>query len=99
MIPLLFASVVASLVFVTLAWRHGLAVVAHVILRGVSKEQYDRVRAEVGWLERAPEGGISHVTWWKGDDCHNIDARRARPRSRSSDRTDWAPAYVVQDLM
>ena len=51
-----------------------MAVVAHVILRGVSREQYDAVRAATGWLERAPEGGISHVTWWDGADCHNIDA-------------------------
>lgn len=51
-----------------------MAVVAHVVLRGVSREQYDAVRAEVGWLERAPEGGYSHVTWWEGDDCHNVDA-------------------------
>ena len=51
-----------------------MAVIAHVVLRGVSPEQYDRVRAEVGWLERAPDGGYSHVTWWEGDDCHNIDA-------------------------
>jgi len=51
-----------------------MAVVAHVVLRGVSPEQYDRVRAEVGWLERAPDGGYSHVTWWEGNDCHNIDA-------------------------
>ena len=51
-----------------------MAVVAHIVLRGVSREQYDAVRAEVGWLERAPEGGYSHVTWWEGDDCHNIDA-------------------------
>lgn len=51
-----------------------MAVVAHVILRGVSPEQYDRVRAEVNWLERPPDGGYSHVTWWEGGDCHNIDA-------------------------
>lgn len=51
-----------------------MAVIAHVILRGVSKEQYDQVRAETGWLERPPEGGYSHVTWWEGNDCHNIDA-------------------------
>jgi hypothetical protein len=51
-----------------------MAVVVHVILRGVSPEMYDRVRAEVGWLERIPAGGYSHVTWWEGDDCHNVDA-------------------------
>jgi len=51
-----------------------MAVVAHVVLRGVTKEQYDQVRAEVGWLEEPPVGGISHVTWWEGGDCHNVDA-------------------------
>ena len=51
-----------------------MAVIAHVILRGVSGEQYDAVRAEADWLERPPDGGISHVTWWEGNDCHNIDA-------------------------
>ena len=51
-----------------------MAVVAHVVLAGVSKEDYDRVREAVGWLQEAPVGGISHVTWWEGGDCHNIDA-------------------------
>jgi hypothetical protein len=51
-----------------------MAVVVHVVLPGVTSEQYDRVRAEVGWLERPPDGGYSHVTWWEGDDCHNTDA-------------------------
>jgi hypothetical protein len=51
-----------------------MAVVAHVILRGVTREQYDAVRAEVGWLETLPEGGLAHLAWWEGDDNHNIDA-------------------------
>ncbi len=51
-----------------------MAVVAHVILRGLSTEDYDRVRTEVGWLESPPEGGYSHVAWWDGDDNHNVDA-------------------------
>jgi hypothetical protein len=51
-----------------------MAVAVHVVLRGVSREQYDAVRAAVGWLERPPTGGISHLTWWEGEDCHNIDA-------------------------
>jgi hypothetical protein len=41
---------------------------------GVTKEQYDQVRAEVGWLDEGPVGGLSHVTWWEGGDCHNADA-------------------------
>jgi hypothetical protein len=51
-----------------------MAVVAHVVLFGVTREQYDQVRAEVGWIEEAPVGGLSHVTWWEGGDCHNVDA-------------------------
>jgi len=51
-----------------------MAIAAHIILRGLSPEQYDQVRAEVGWLDRPPTGGISHVTWWEGPDCHVIDA-------------------------
>lgn len=51
-----------------------MAVIVHVVLRGVSKEQYDQVRAEVGWLEQAPDGGLAHLSWWEGDDSHNTDA-------------------------
>ena len=51
-----------------------MAVVAHVILADVTKVQYDQVRAAVGWLDEPPVGGISHLTWWEGSDCHNIDA-------------------------
>jgi hypothetical protein len=51
-----------------------MAVIAHVVLRGVTPEQYDQVRAEVGWLERVPNGGLAHLTWWEGADNHNVDA-------------------------
>jgi len=51
-----------------------MAVVAHVVLPGVTKEQYDQVRGAVGWLTETPVGGISHLTWWEGADCHNVDA-------------------------
>jgi hypothetical protein len=51
-----------------------MAVIVHVVLRDLSKSDYDKVRAEVGWLDKPPAGGLSHVTWWEGDDCHNIDA-------------------------
>jgi hypothetical protein len=51
-----------------------MAVIAQVLLPGVSPELYDRVRAETGWLEQKPEGGCAHLTWWEGDDCHNVDA-------------------------
>ena len=51
-----------------------MAVIVHVVLRGVSREQYDQVRAKVGWLTERPTGGIAHLTWWEGADCHNLDA-------------------------
>ncbi len=50
-----------------------MTIIAHMVLPGVTPQQYDAVRAEVDWLNKAPEGGISHVTWWEGDDCHNLD--------------------------
>jgi hypothetical protein len=51
-----------------------MAIAAHVVLRAISKEQYDQVRTEVGWRERAPDGGISYVAWWDGDDLHSVGA-------------------------
>jgi hypothetical protein len=51
-----------------------MAVIAHVVIRGVTKAQYDAVRAECGWLEKPPIGGLAHLTWWEGNDCHNMDA-------------------------
>jgi len=51
-----------------------MAVVVHVTLRGVTPAQYDAVRASAGWIEQPPTGGLAHLTWWEGDDCHNVDA-------------------------
>lgn len=51
-----------------------MTVIAHVVLPGVTKEQYDAVRAADGWLDSPPEGGVAHLTWWKDGDCHNLDA-------------------------
>jgi hypothetical protein len=49
-------------------------VIAHVVLKGVSPEQYDAVRAACGWLDEHPTGGMAHLSWWEGDDNHNVDA-------------------------
>ena len=51
-----------------------MAVVAHVVVPGITAEQYDQVREAVGWLDEPPAGGLSHVTWWEAGDCHNTDA-------------------------
>jgi len=50
-----------------------MAVIAEVTLRGITREQYDAVRAGVGHLERVPDGLFAHVTWWDGEDCHSLD--------------------------
>ena len=51
-----------------------MAVIAHVVLAGVTREQYDAVRAECGWLSEPPTGGLAHLAWWEGDVNHNVDA-------------------------
>ena len=51
-----------------------MAVTVHVVLAGITPDRYDAIRAEVGWLDTAPTGGLAHLTWWEGDDCHNLDA-------------------------
>ena len=51
-----------------------MAVIAHVVLRGVTPEQYDQVRAEVDWVANRPDGGLAHLAWWEGADNHNVDA-------------------------
>jgi hypothetical protein len=51
-----------------------MAVVVHVTIRGVTPDRYDAVREHAGWIEQSPTGGISHTTWWEGEDCHNLDA-------------------------
>ena len=51
-----------------------MAVVVHVTLKGVTPAQYDAVRERAGWIEQPPTGGLAHLTWWEGNDCHNVDA-------------------------
>ena len=51
-----------------------MAVIAELVLPGLTREDYDRVRAAADWLSQPPTGGIAHVTWWEGEDCHNVDS-------------------------
>ena len=51
-----------------------MAIVSHVVLAGVTPEQYDAVRLACGWLDAAPAGGMAHLAWWEGPDNHNVDA-------------------------
>lgn len=50
-----------------------MAVIADVTMRGVNEQQYDAIRERTGWLEHAPDGGLAHLTWWEGADCHSLD--------------------------
>jgi hypothetical protein len=51
-----------------------MAVIAQVVLRGVTKEQYEKVREVTGWLDERPVGGLAHLAYFDGDDNINIDA-------------------------
>lgn len=51
-----------------------MAVIAHVVLEGVTPTEYDKVRAECGWLDETPDGGIAHLSWFDGAASHNVDA-------------------------
>ena len=50
-----------------------MAVVAKVSLPNFSKERYEALRTEIGWLDEPPRGGISPIAWWEGDDCCGLD--------------------------
>jgi hypothetical protein len=47
--------------------------ITHVVLKGVTPEEYDKVRAECGWLERAPDGGLAHLAWFEAGNNYNVD--------------------------
>ena len=51
-----------------------MVVIAHVVLTGVTSDQYDAVRRACGWLEQVPDGGIAHLSWRDGSDSHSLDA-------------------------
>ncbi len=63
-----------------------MSVITHVVLPGVSPDQYDRVRTACGWLTDQPVGGLAHLTWWEGGDCHNVDAWESEAAFHASER-------------
>ena len=71
-----------------------MAVIAHVVLEGVTKAQYDAVRAECGWLVDPPTGGLAHLAWWEGDDNHNIDAWESEEAFGAFGETRLGPALA-----
>ena len=50
-----------------------MAVVLSVLFSRLTPQQYDKLKEEVGWASSPPEGGISHLVWWEGNDCHGVD--------------------------
>ncbi|MFL6239321.1 MAG: nuclear transport factor 2 family protein [Actinomycetes bacterium] len=75
-----------------------MAVVVHVTLRGVTPAQYDAVRERAGWIEQPPAGGISHTTWWEGDDCHNLDAWESEEAFAAFAERRLAPAMAASGV-
>ena len=71
-----------------------MAVIAEVTLRGITKEQYDAIRARTGWLDQKPDGGLAHLTWWEGDDCHNSDAWESEQAFAAFGEQRLAPAMA-----
>jgi len=69
-------------------------VIAQVLIRGVSKEQYDAIRSACGWLEKAPDGGLGHLTWWQDGDCYNVDAWESMEACQAFGETRLAPAMA-----
>jgi len=72
-----------------------MTVIAHVVLRGVTEEQYDAVRERTGWLRRTPFGGHAHLTWWQDGDCHNVDAWETEAALLSFSEQRLGPALAA----
>ena len=71
-----------------------MAVIVHVTLRKVTPAQYDAVRAECGWLTDRPTGGLGHLTWWEGENCHNVDAWESEAAFGAFGETRLGPAMA-----
>jgi hypothetical protein len=71
-----------------------MTLIAHVVLDGVTPEQYDRVRELCGWLERSPDGGLAHLTWWEGTNCHSIGCWESEQAFAAFGETRLGPAMA-----
>jgi ketosteroid isomerase-like protein len=75
-----------------------MTMIAEVMLRGVSPAEYDSLRAQVRWLEEAPAGGLVHVTWWEGADCHTIGAWESEQAFAAFGEQRLGPAMAAVGL-
>jgi|tagenome__1003787_1003787.scaffolds.fasta_scaffold20816595_1 ketosteroid isomerase-like protein len=71
-----------------------MAVIAEVTLRGITRQQYDALRERTGWLQRPPEGGLAHLTWWEGEDCHSLDGWESDEAFAAFGEARLAPAMA-----
>lgn len=72
-----------------------MAVIAHLVIKKITREQYDAVRAAVGWLTDLPTGGLAHMTWWEGEDCHNTGAWETEGAFGAFSETRLGPAMAA----
>ena len=72
-----------------------MTVIASVTLPGLTSEQYDQLRAAVGWLETAPEGGIVHMVWWDDGVARGVDAWESEAAFNTFGATRLAPAMAA----
>jgi predicted ester cyclase len=75
-----------------------MAVIAEVLLRGTTREQYDAVRERAGWLARTPDGGLAHLTWWENGDCHNCDGWESEEAFAAFGEQRLGPALAAVGL-
>ncbi|MCU1380348.1 MAG: hypothetical protein JWN29_3331 [Acidimicrobiales bacterium] len=71
-----------------------MAVITHIVVEGVTPEQYDAVRAECDWLQQPAPGGLAHLSWWEGNDNHNVDAWESEEAFGAFSQDRLAPAMA-----
>ena len=69
-----------------------MAVILKVVFPGLTKEHYDQLKSKVGWVDAPPDGGISHLVWWEGNDCHGIDVWESEEAWATFGRDRMGPA-------
>ncbi len=75
-----------------------MTVIASVTLPGLTSEQYDQLRAAVGWLETVPAGGIVHMVWWEDGVAHGTDAWESEAAFNTFGETRLGPAMAALGL-
>lgn len=69
-----------------------MAVILDVVFPGLTRAEYDQLKAKVGWVESPPQGGIAHLVWWEGEDCHGVDVWESEQAWEAFGRDRMGPA-------